>query len=274
LKTVNAHGAAIPALGFGTYELTGDLCSQMVEQALALGYRHLDTATIYKNEESVGEAVANSSVPREAIFLTTKVWPDCYAPENLERSVAGSLEKLQTDYVDLLLLHWPSPDTPLADTIGALNEVCRRGMTRHIGLSNFPTTLLEQAVRLSDLPLVNNQVEYHPFLDQTRVVKASLRHGISLTAYSPLAHGHVLKDALLNQIGETHGKSAIQVCLRWLVQQEGIIAIPRSSNEQHAASNLDIFDFNLSAEEMARIAALTKRNQRFCSPPELAPAWD
>lgn len=274
MNTVIAHGAAIPVLGFGTYELTGDVCRNMVETALTLGYRHLDTATIYRNEEAVGAGIANSSVPRHEIFVTTKVWVDSFARAALEASISESLRKLKTDFVDLLLLHWPNPEVPLKETVGALNDVCRRGMTRFIGLSNFPAKLVEKAVELSELPLVTNQVEYHPFLDQTPVFESLRRHGMSLTAYSPLAHGHVAKDATLAEIGATHGKSAIQVCLRWLVQQEGVITIPRSSKEKHAAANLDIFDFTLTPVEMARVTAMTKRNERFCSPEELAPEWD
>lgn len=246
----------------------------MVETALSLGYRHLDTASIYANEDSVGEAVTNSGVPRETIFLTTKVWPDCFRHGTFERSVSDSLRRLRTDYVDLLLLHWPNPEVPLAETIDALNSACEAGRTRHIGLSNFPTTQLEEAVRLSNRPLVMNQVEYHPFLDQSKVLHACRRHGLALTAYSPLAHGHVLANPMLRQIGEAHGRSPIQIGLRWLIQQEAVLAIPRSSSERHAASNLMIFDFELSAGEMSQISTLARTDGRFCSPPELAPQWD
>jgi diketogulonate reductase-like aldo/keto reductase len=274
MKTVIANGAEIPALGFGTYELTGSDCTRMVRTALDLGYRHLDTATIYANEDSVGEAIEGAGLPRETIFLTTKVWPDCFRREAFKRSVSESLRRLRADYVDLLLLHWPNPEVPLAETIEALNQVCETGLARHIGLSNFPTAQLEEAVRLSDRPLVMNQVEYHPFLDQTKVLRTCRHHGLALTAYSPLAHGLVLEHDLLKQIGETHGKNAIQVGLRWLVQQDGVLTIPRSSKKEHAASNLAIFDFELSPGEMSEITALTQQNQRLCSPPELAPAWD
>lgn len=274
MKTVTANGARIPALGFGTYELTGAACTRMVEAAFALGYRHVDTASIYANEDAVGIAMAGSGVPRETVFLTTKVWPDSFRHGDFERSVSASLKRLRTDHVDLLLLHWPNAKVPLVETVAELNRVCQQGMAKHIGLSNFPTTLMEEAVRLSDRPLAMNQVEYHPFLDQTRVLEACRKQGMALTAYSPLAHGHVLQHPLLRKIGGAHGKNAIQIGLRWLIQQDGVVTIPRSSSEQHAASNLAIFDFELSSEEMAQISALTRANNRFCSPPELAPEWD
>lgn len=274
MHTVSAQGALIPALGFGTYELTGELCCQMVEIALGLGYRHLDTATIYKNEQEVGAGIAAAGIPRDQIFLTTKVWTDCFSPAALAESVRNSLRRLQTEYVDLLLLHWPVTEVSLAETIPALNQACREGHTRFIGVSNFTAMQVAEAVAISELPLVTNQVEYHPFLDQTPIFGALKPHGMSLTAYSPLAHGDVAKDPTLQEIGAAHGKSAIQTGLRWLVQQDGVITIPRSSNAKHAAANLDIFDFELAPDEMDRITAMTRRNQRHCSPPELAPAWD
>ena len=274
MKTVNASEARIPALGFGTYGLTGKACARMVATALDLGYRHLDTASIYANEDSVGEGIRASGVPRDTLFLTTKVWPDSFRRADFERSAAESLKRLGADYVDLLLLHWPNPRVPLAETMEALNEVCRQGITRHIGVSNFTTTQLDEAVRLSERPLAVNQVEYHPFLDQTKMLRACRDRGMALTAYSPLAHGHVLQHPLLREIASAHGLNAIQIGLRWLIQQEGVITIPRSSSEQHAASNLATLDFELSDQEMSDIRALTQANQRFCSPPELAPRWD
>ncbi len=272
--TIDVNGAQIPALGFGTFGLQGDDGARMVERALAIGYRHLDTATIYGNEESVGDALANTSTPRDEIFLTTKVWVDSFRTDAFERSVVGSLRRLKTDYVDLLLLHWPSRTVPLADMVASLNSARRRGMARHIGVSNYPTRLLDEAAGLSDTPLITNQVEYHPFLDQSIVKSALDRHGMALTAYSPLAQGRVLKSELLGQLGEEHGKSAAQIGLRWLVQQAGVAAIPKSSTKQRAAENLDIFDFELTAEQMRQIHTLTRANIRTCSPAELAPEWD
>jgi diketogulonate reductase-like aldo/keto reductase len=274
MRTVTANGAEIPALGFGTYELTGTTCTRMVEVALSLGYRHLDTAPIYANENAIGEALSASGVARDTVFLTTKVWPDCFRAEAFKRSVAESLKRLRTDYVDLLLLHWPNPEVPLSETIEALNRACDQGLTRHIGVSNFPTRQLEEAIDLSGQPLVMNQVEYHPFLDQTRVLETCRRHRLAVTAYCPLAHGHVARHPLLQQIGEAHAKTSVQVGLRWLIQQEGVLAIPRSSREPHAAANLAIFDFELSDAEMSKISALTQANNRLCNPPELAPTWD
>lgn len=274
MRTVAANGASIPALGFGTYGLNGQACVGMVSAALGMGYRHVDTAPIYENEESIGGGLRNSGVPRESIFLTTKVWPDRFRKSDFERSVSESLKRLKTDYVDLLLLHWPSPSVPLTETIAALNDACGRGMAKHIGLSNFTTSQVKEAVQLSGRPLVMNQVEYHPFLNQDKVLRTCRQHGLAVTAYSPLAHGEVQSHPLLKQIGESHGKSAIQIGLRWLAQQESVLTIPRSSNEKHAALNLNIFDFELNDEEMLQISALTSINKRFCSPQELAPKWD
>ena len=274
MKIVKLHDAEIPALGFGTFELEGETARRMVETALALGYRHIDTAQIYGNEEAVGRGIADSRVAREEIFLTTKVWIDRYRANEFDRSVKESLEKLQTSYVDLLLLHWPNPNVPLSETIDALNAVRQAGMARHIGVSNFTRELLDRATQLSEAPLAMNQVEYHPFLNQSLLLHDLRRHGMGLTAYSPLAQGKVFKEPTLKRIGAAHGKTPGQVTLRWLTQQAGVLAIPRTANEKNAAANLQIFDFDLSSDEMSAISALTSANLRLVDPPGLRPDWD
>jgi 2,5-diketo-D-gluconate reductase B len=274
MHTVDSNGAAIPALGFGTWELRDAQARQMVEAALEIGYRHIDTAQMYSNEAEVGAALKASGLKRQELFVTTKVWPDRFRDGALQRSVAASLERLQLAAVDLLLLHWPNPDVPLAETIGALNDCAARGWARHIGVSNFTTAMVEEAVRLSERPLATDQVEYHPFLSQDAVLATCRRHGLALTAYCPLARGRVFKDATLARIGQRHGKTVGQVALRWLVQQEGVVAIPRSSSPEHARSNFAIFDFALSEREMAEIKALGAPAGRIVDVAGLAPSWD
>ena len=231
MHDVSANGAQIPALGFGTWDLPPDRVQPLVEHALGVGYRHLDTAQMYGNEAAVGAGLRASGLARDAVFLTTKIWPDYFARDAFLEATDERLRLLGVDRVDLLLLHWPSKTVPLGETIEALNAVRKAGQTRHIGVSNFTTKLIDEAVRLSDAPLVTDQVEYHPYLDQSKVLAKLKAHGMALTAYCPIARGRVVDDPTLVRIGEAHGKSATQVALRWLVQQEGVIAIPRSSNE-------------------------------------------
>jgi diketogulonate reductase-like aldo/keto reductase len=273
-KPLGAGPATIPSLGFGTFRMPGPDVLRVVPEALAIGYRHIDTAQIYGNEAEVGEAIQGANVPRNAIFLTTKVWVDHYRAADLQRSVETSLKKLRTDHVNLLLLHWPNPEVPFAETIAALNDVQRAGMAQHIGVSNLNTAQMAEAVRLSAAPIVTNQVEYHPYLDQQKVLRAAHAAHMTVTAYYGLADGTVAGDAVLRDIGERHGKSAVQVTLRWLVQQPGVVALTKTVRAARAASNFDIFDFELSAEEMARIHALAARHKRFVSPEGLAPEWD
>lgn len=272
MQTVQSHGAAIPILGLGTWDLRGRVCSRIVEQALRLGYRHVDTAQIYENEREVGEGVRASGLPREQVFVTTKVWWTHFAGGELERSVAESIAKLRLHYIDLLLLHWPNASVPLAETLKALGRVKREGLAKHVGVSNFTAKLIEEAVALSGEPLVTNQIELHPYIDQRKVIDACRAHGISVTAYSPIARGKVKGDAVLEKIGQAHGKSAAQVCLRYLVQQ-GIIVIPRTSRVERLSENFEIFDFELTAEEMAEIRALASPEGRSLSP-AWAPEWD
>jgi len=272
-QDVTVKDAVIPALGFGTFELDEPTAERMVTTALEQGYRHIDTAQIYRNEAAVGRALAGAGVPRSEIFLTTKVWMDNFRDGDLQRSARESLERLDSDYVDLLLLHWPSREVPLAETLSALNDCRDQGLVRHIGVSNFPTDWLEAAVAQSRGPLVTNQVEYHPFLDQTPVLGGCRRHDISVTAYSPVARGKTVGNPTLAEIGRRHGKNEVQVSLRWLIQQPGVIAIPRSADPDHARANLDIFDFELSEAEMAEISALGSPEGRLIDP-SFAPEWD
>lgn len=270
---VEANGARIPAIGFGTWDLPQDRVQALVEHAIATGYRHVDTAQMYRNEREVGAGLKGSGVKRDEIFLTTKIWPDQFRADDLKRAADERLKLLGVDAVDLLLLHWPAKDVPLAETIKALNEIRDVGQARHIGISNFTAAMVDEAVRLSAAPLVTNQVEYHPYLSQTKVMGALRRHGMALTAYCPIARGKVLADPVIGEVAEAHGRTATQVTLRWLVQQAGVVAIPRSSNEARIAENLAVFDFALSDEEMSRISALGSPEGRMVNG-VFAPVWD
>ena len=272
MLTIEANGARIPSIGLGTWELRGRTCARIVEQALRLGYRHIDTAQSYDNEREVGEGLRASHVRRDDIFVTTKIWTTHFAPNDLLRSAKESLVKLRMSDVDLLLLHWPNAHVPLAETIGALAQAKQMGLARHIGVSNFTVALIEQAVALCPEPLVCDQVEYHPYLDQTKVRDACAQAGMALVAYSPIAKGGVKTDATLARIGGAHGKSAAQICLRWLVQQN-VVAIPRTSKIERLSENIDIFDFELSDAEMAEISAMATSGSRLTDF-GFAPKWD
>lgn len=272
MQFVEANGAKIPAIGLGTSELRGRNCARLVEQAIKLGYRHIDTAQVYENEREVGEGLRASGVRRDDVFVTTKVWTTHFAPNDLERSAKESLAKLRLSEVDLLLLHWPNPQVPLAETLGALAHVRKLGMARHIGVSNFTVALIDEAVAACSQPLVCDQVEYHPYLDQTKVLEACARHGLALVAYSPIAKGRIKGDALLGQIGRKYRKTAAQVCLRWLMQQN-VIAIPRTSKIERLSENIDIFDFELSGDEMQSVFPLGSAGNRLTDF-GLAPKWD
>jgi 2,5-diketo-D-gluconate reductase B len=261
IPSIEAKGAKIPLVGLGTWELRGRSCARVVEQALRLGYRHIDTAEIYDNEREVGEGLYASGIKRHDVFLTTKVWPSHFAPRALERAVRDSLVRLRQSEVDLLLLHWPNPQIPLAETLGGLCKVKRDGLARNIGISNFTVAMIEEANRLSSEPLVCDQVECHPYLDQHKVLAACRRHGMAMVAYSPIARGNARNDKVLASIGAVHKKTAAQVCLRYLVQQN-IVVIPRTSKHERLAENAAIFDFRLSDMEMGAIKALGRRDGR------------
>ncbi|MDQ8726327.1 aldo/keto reductase [Bradyrhizobium sp. LHD-71] len=255
MHIIEAGGARIPAIGLGTWELRGRTCARIVEQALRLGYRHIDTAQMYDNEREVGEGLRASGVPRDDVFVTTKVWPTHFAPNDLIRSLKESLVKLRMTDVDLVLLHWPSTRVPLNETLEGLAHAKQTGLTRHIGISNFNVTLMREAVSLSAEPLVCNQVEYHPYLDQAKVLDACNSLGLVTVAYSPIAKGRVKDDRTLARIASLHRKTAAQVCLRWLVQQN-VAAIPRTSKLERLQENLAVFDFALSDDEMTTISAM------------------
>jgi 2,5-diketo-D-gluconate reductase B len=272
MQFIEANGAKIPAIGLGTWELRGKTCARLVEQAVKLGYRHIDTAQAYENEREVGEGLRASRIRRDEVFVTTKIWTNHFAPHDLERSAKESLTRLRVSEVDLLLLHWPNPHVPLAETMGALAHAKQLGITRHIGVSNFTVALIDEAVAVCPEPLVCDQVEYHPYLDQTRVREACARHGMAVVAYSPIARGRIKGDETLARIGQAHGKSPAQVCLRWLVQQN-VSAIPRTQKIERLSENIDIFDFELSDEEMQQISRMGSANSRLTDF-GFAPKWD
>jgi diketogulonate reductase-like aldo/keto reductase len=272
MQFLDVKGAHIPMLGLGTWTLRGRDCTRLIEQAIRLGYRHIDTAQMYGNERDVGEGVRASGIRRQDIFVVTKVSPDNLAPRLLTRSVKDSIGALRIGEIDLLLLHWPNKGVPLQDTIDALVEVKREGLARHIGVSNYTVALIEEASRLSGEQLVCNQIEMHPFLDQSKVIAACRKHGMAVIAYSPIAKGDAKNDAVLARIGKAHGKTAAQVSLRYLIQQ-GIAAIPRTSKVERLAENIAIFDFELSEGEMREIAALARPDGRLTDW-EWSPKWD
>jgi diketogulonate reductase-like aldo/keto reductase len=271
MEVVENKGARIPVLGLGTMRLKEETCVRIVSTALQQGYRHIDTAQMYGNEREVGEGLKASSIPREQIFVTTKVWWDKFAPVDLENSVEESLKKLDLRYVDLLLLHWPNPKVPYVDTLNSLAKVKRAGLTKHVGVANNTVALLAEAVKLSPEPLVNNQIEVHPMLDANKILAACAQHDVSVTAYCPIGRGK-LDNPTLDRIGAAHGKSGAQVSLRWLVQQ-GMIVIPGTSKEERLKENAAIFDFTLTDAEMAEISKLAQPDGRIVSPP-FAPKWD
>jgi diketogulonate reductase-like aldo/keto reductase len=272
MQFVEANGARIPSIGLGTMTLKEATCVEIVQEALRIGYRHLDTAQMYGNEAEVGEGLKASGMPRDQVFVTTKVWHTDAKADDFARSVDASLKKLQLSVVDLLLIHWPSKEVPLAETVGALCKAKRDGLARHVGVANFTIPLLEQAVKLASEPLVTNQVEVHPFIDQSKLIAACARHGLSVTAYCPLARGKVNGNEVLERIGKQHGKSAADVSLRYLLQL-GLIVIPRTSKKERLKENLAALDFKLAETEMAEIKRLARPDGRVVSPPH-APQWD
>lgn len=272
MHVIEANGARIPAIGLGTWELNGEPCAKIVAHALKAGYRHVDTAQMYANERAVAEGIRASGVAREKIFLTSKVWPANFRAGDFARAAEERAELLGGP-VDLLLLHWPNAAVPLSETVGALVKAKRAGLAHHIGVSNFSTRLVDETVALADEPLVANQVEYHPLIDQSKVISCCRRHGMAVTAYRPIARGSLGDHPVIADIARCHGKSPTQVGLRWLVQQDGVAAVPRSSRPEHVEENLAIDDFSLDAGEMAAISGLTARNQRFVAS-AFAPDWD
>jgi 2,5-diketo-D-gluconate reductase B len=273
IPKLSAHGAEIPAIGFGTSQL-GE-CGEIVATALKLGYRHIDTAWKYGSEKGVGEGIRASGVPRKDIFLCTKVSHEYLRAADFARSVDDSLKNLQVDYVDMLHVHWPTIDNiPLAETMGALAKAKRDGLARHIGVANFNIALVEEAIRLCPEPLVTLQAEYHPYLDQSKVLDYCRKKGLIFTAYCPLGRGRLFTDPVISEIARSKGKTIAQVALRWLMQQGNIAAIPRSSNPEHMVESLDVFNFSLTDDEMKKIFALKRPDGRIANPKGRAPAWD
>ncbi len=273
MEFITVKDAKLPALGLGTWALSGRGCFEAVKDALELGYRHIDTAQIYGNEDEVGAAIKQSGVSRPEIFLTTKIPAGNLRAVEVRRGVVESLKRLGTDYVDLLLIHWPSRSEPLAETLAEFAAARAQGKTRFIGVSNFTVALLEETVGKNRADIIGNQVEYHPYLSQRPVMAELKKHGLMLTAYSPLARGRVARDKDLAEIGRRHGKSASQVALRWLLDQKNVAAIPKSAGKEHLAANLAVFDFTLSPEERAAIDA-KRGTGRVVDPAGWGPDWD
>lgn len=274
MQNVQIGNAAIPAIGFGTYGMSADDIYRVIPAALRAGFRHIDTAQIYRNESEIGECVVASGVPRSEIFLTTKVWVSNYSERFFEASVDESLRKLKTDYIDLLLLHWPGSDVPLAEQIAGLNAVARAGKVRHIGVSNFNRALMTESIRLSAVPLVTNQFEYHPYLNQSLLIEDTLQAGLAVTGYCGMAVGRVFSDPTLKEIAAHHDRTIAQIVLRWLVQQRGVVALSRTTRIDRLAQNLAVFDFELDSADMTAIYALATADSRIVNPPGLAPVWD
>jgi 2,5-diketo-D-gluconate reductase B len=271
MKFIEVKGARVPALGFGTWPLNGADCARAVREAIEVGYRHIDTAQNYGNEAEVGTGIAQSGIARADLWVTTKLSRDRHAAKDVARSTDESLKKLGLDYLDLLLIHWPSRTVPVAETLTAMTRLREAGKARFIGVSNFTTTLLAEAVRHADI--LCDQVEYHPFLSQRAVLGAVGKHGLFLTAYSPVARGQVPNDKNLQAIGRKYNKSATQVALRWLMEQDNIAAIPKASSRAHMQANFDIFDFALQPDDRAAIDALGG-NGRVVDIAGWSPDWD
>ena len=270
MDTITAQGMSMPKLGLGTWRLKGDECRDAVEMALSLGYRHIDTAEMYGNEDGVGAALARTSVPRADIHLTSKVWWDHLAPGSMTAAIDASLARLGTDYLDLYLVHWPAPDMDLPAVMDSLMRLKESGKTRAIGVANFPVALLDRAAGLA--PIACNQVEYHVLLGQDKLLAAQHIAGVPLVAYAPLAQGRLAEHEALRDIAARHGASPAQIALKWLLDQDNVAAIPKASRRESQQSNLDALSITLDDTDRAAIAALPK-DQRFVSP-AFAPAWD
>ena len=254
--------------------MKGASLTAMISAAIQTGFRHVDTAQMYGNEAEVGQGVAASGVPRADVFITSKVWVSNYHSSRMGSSIDESLGRLGTDYIDLMLLHWPGSPVPLAEQLGILNDAVRAGKVRHIGVSNFNRALMAEAVRVSETPIVTNQVEYHPFLDQRLLLDAARKAGVIVTAYCAMAVGRVFEEPVLKHIAEKNHRGISQIVLRWLIQQDGVVTLSRTTNPARLAENVGLFDFELSPEDMSAIFALARPNSRIVSPAQLAPQWD
>jgi 2,5-diketo-D-gluconate reductase B len=272
MESVVAQGMRLPKLGFGTWRLKGSDCQRAVESAIALGYRHIDTAEMYGNETDVGAALAACGIPREELHVTTKVWHEHLAPDQIRAAMAASLKALRLDHVDLYLIHWPSPRMDLPASLDAMMALREKGLTRHIGVANFTVALMRQAIEEIGAPIVCNQVEYHVLLDQTKVLTYARGKGLAVTAYCPLAQGRVAELPVLAEIARKHGASPSQVALKWLLDQDIVSPIPKASGAARQQENMDAIKIALDDSDRAAIAGLPK-DQRFVSP-GFAPAWD
>jgi 2,5-diketo-D-gluconate reductase B len=273
--TIAAHGATMPVVGYGTMLFPEpERAAGLVAHAIDCGYRHIDTARKYGSEQWVGEGIRASGIAREELFVTTKVTEDNARADDFARSVDTSLETLCLDYVDLLLIHWPQPRVPLAETLGALARAKRAGLARHIGVSNFTVALLDEAVSFCPEPLVANQIEYHAYIRQDKLLAACARHGILVTCHVPLARGKLLDDPVIGEIATAHGRTSAQIALRWLIQQPHVAVVPRALEPREIEDDIALFDFTLSAAEMDRIGALRDKNIRVVDPEVRRPVWD
>src|SRR4051794_24384482 len=270
LRALEIQGSTVPKLGFGTWEILGRNCEEAVSDALEIGYRHIDTAQAYDNEAEVGKALAASGISRRELFLTTKLWREDFARDRVRASAEGSLERLQVDCVDLLLLHWPSDEVPLEETLGALVGLRDEGLIQPFGVSNFPAGMLREALKLA--PIFADQVEFHPFLGQDELLELAVEKDFMLTAYSPLARGKVPGDKTLGAIGERHGKTAGQVALRWLLDKPNVATIPKASSHERRRETFEVFDSDLSDDARAKTDPLRKDARIL--PPGFAPAWE
>lgn len=274
MKNISANGAAIPAIGLGTWELRGEQCAELVAIALQSGYTHVDTAQMYQNEAAVSEGIRASGVDRNSLFVTTKVWPDNFSGDDFARAVDERLELLDCGPVDLLLLHWPSRTVPMAETIAALNKARRAGLCHHIGVSNFTVKQVDDAVALSNEPLVCNQVEFHPLINQDKVRAACSRHGLAVTAYCPIARNKVADEPVIREIAIKHDASPAQIALAWLAGIGDVVSIPRSSRPERLKDNLKALEISLNTQEMDKISNLGSRNIRLVDPESVRPDWD
>lgn len=273
--TVSVSGVEIPSIGYGTMLFPKpEKAVSLISQAIESGYRHIDTARKYGSEKWVGEAIRNTSISREEIWVTTKVTEENAKADDFARSVDKSLKTMQLNYVDLLLIHWPQPKVPLSETIGALIKAKQEGLAKNIGISNFTVELIHKAVQLSSEQLFTNQIEYHPFINQDKVLQTCRKFGISVTCHVPLARGEVLKSPQIKEIAKFHKKSPAQVTLKWLIQQKDIIVVPRGLSRGEIIENINLSDFSLSDEQMNMISKLRKRNLRLVDPEVRRPVWD
>ncbi len=274
MKIIEANGAKIPAIGLGTYTLEGVTCVDMVAKAIEAGYRHIDTARMYGNEVEVGKGIAKSGIDRGELFVTTKIWWTDIGSADFARAADAAIAALDVGAVDLMLIHWPNSEIPLEESIDALNAARGAGLTKHIGVANFTSAMVDEAAAMSSAPLVCNQVEYHPFLSQENIHQACLRNGMAMIAYCPIGKGgDLLSNDLIGGIAERHGKSPAQVVLRWEVEQDKVGAIPRTSRPERLPENIDVFDFELTADEHQAITQMTRRRERLIDP-SFAPNWD